>query len=44
MAKIINKGLGKATSPVLSKVSLIGPVIKSTKSMKSTKKGGQKDK
>ena len=38
MAKIIDRGLGKATDKVLSKISLIAPVMKYTKSINKDRK------
>ena len=37
MAKIINRGLGKATDKVLSKIPLIAPVMKFPKDKKKDK-------
>ena len=42
MAKIIEKGLAKANSEMLLNSSLVAPVMKFPKSMKTTNKSGQK--
>ena len=39
MAKIIDKGLGKANDKILSKISLIAPVMKFPNSTNKKKKG-----